>query len=64
MAFDRLADSTEVDLLYVTSIGFLIVLTLAIVSSIVTYNRSKLGCLIREIRAQSSATNPVVTISH
>ena len=42
VAFDKLTGNGEVDLLYMTSIGFLIVLTVAIVSALFSYKQCKL----------------------
>ena len=41
IAVDNLARNSDVDLLYLTSIGFLIVITIAIISALVTYKSSK-----------------------
>ena len=45
IAVDNLARSSDVDLLYLTSIGFLVVVTIAIVSALVTYKQSKSSSL-------------------
>ena len=37
IAVDNLSRSTDIDLLYLTSVGFLIVVTIAIVSGLITY---------------------------
>lgn len=37
IAVDNLSRSSDIDLLYLTSIGFLIVVTVAIVSGLMTY---------------------------
>ena len=47
IAVDNLARSSDVDLLYLTSIGFLVVITIAIVSALVTYKQSKCGVTIK-----------------
>ena len=41
IAVDNLARSSDVDLLYLTSVGFLVVVTIAIVSALVTYKQCK-----------------------
>ena len=41
VAVDNLSRSSDIDLLYLTSIGFLIVVTIAIVSGLITYKQSK-----------------------
>lgn len=41
IAVDNLARSSDIDLLYLTSVGFLIVVTLAIVSALATYKSCK-----------------------
>ena len=45
LAVDNLARSSDVDLLYLTSVGFLVVVTIAIVSALVTYKQSKSSSL-------------------
>ena len=41
IAVDNLSRSTDIDLLYLTSVGFLIVVTIAIISGLITYKQSK-----------------------
>ena len=41
IAVDNLARSSDVDLLYLTAVGFLVVVTIAIVSALITYKQSK-----------------------
>ena len=47
IAFDNMTGNGEVDLLYTTSISFLIFITVAIISGLISYKQSKyrqLGC--------------------
>ena len=50
IAVDNLTRGTDVDLLYLTSVGFLVVLTVAIVSALMTYKQSKYHLFIAFLR--------------
>ena len=54
IAVDNLARSSDVDLLYLTSIGFLVVITIAIVSALVTYKT-----ILRQPTKGGNAPTPV-----
>ena len=40
-----MSQTNEIDLLYATSVGFLIVITISIVAALFSYNKSKLNKL-------------------
>lgn len=40
-SWNRMSETGEIDLLYATSIGFLVVITIAIVAALFSYHRSK-----------------------
>lgn len=50
-SWNRMSETGEIDLLYATSIGFLVVITIAIVAALFSYNRSKSSGLFEGLRS-------------
>ena len=46
-SWNNMSQTNEIDLLYATSVGFLIVITVSIVAALFSYNRSKSHSLIK-----------------
>ena len=53
-SWNRMSETGEIDLLYATSIGFLVVITIAIVAALFSYNRSKSSGLSEGLRSYTS----------
>ena len=55
IAFDNMTGKGGVDLLYLTSVSFLVVITIAIISALFSYKQSKLAHL-----SQPCHTNSII----